>query len=249
MQLLAAFGGLSFVAASFLVGLRLVLLARRTRQFPEFAIGTALTLMGGVGYPLTAIARMAPALSDDSRVSLFVVSLWLTWIGTVLLACFNMRVFRPGEGWARILVTALALLLVGSFVLQSFSPGLRVGAFRNQGLGLRLFMCGLAVPLAWGTYESLRYWALLQKRVRLGLADPVVADRMRLWGIAEGSACVINVSTTIAALFGVDFAVASVGALVIAPLGILAAVSTWFAFIPPAAYLRRVISRAAASEV
>jgi hypothetical protein len=249
MQLLAAIGGLSFVVASFLVGMRLVLLARRTHQFPEFAIGTSLTLMGGVGYPLTVFVRVASFLSDDLRISLFVLSLCLTWVGTVLLGCFNMRVFRPEEGWARVFVAALAILLVGSFVLQSFSPGLGVGTFRNQGLGLRLFMAGLGVPLAWGTYESLRYWRLLQKRVRLGLADPVVADRMRLWGIAEGSACVINVSTTVAALFGVDFAVASVGALVIAPLGIAAAISTWFAFIPPAAYLRRVISRAAASEV
>ena len=248
MQLLAAIGGLSFVAVSFLVGLRLVLLARRTRELPEFAIGTALALMGGVSYPLTAIARLAPSLSDDVRFALFLISLLLSWIGTVLLALFNMRVFRPEEAWARVLVAALAIAMVASFALQSFSPGLRVATFRNEGLGLRLFMGELAIPLAWGTYESLRYWELLRKRVRLGLADPVVADRMRLWGIAEFAACVINVSTTVAALFGIDFAVASVGAFVIAPLGTLAAVSTWFAFIPPAAYLRRVVSRAAASE-
>ena len=249
MQLLGAIGGLSFVAVSFLVGVRLALLARRTRQFPELAIGTALMLMGGIGYPLTAFARMAPALSDDVRVALFVFSLVLTWIGTVLLALFNMRVFRPTEGWARVLVWALAIFLLSSFALQSFFTGLRAATLHNQGGGLRLFMSGLGIPLAWGTYESLRYWRLLERRVRLRLADPVVADRMRLWGIAEGAACAINVSTTVAALFGVDFAVASVGALVIAPLGILAAGCTWFAFIPPAAYLRRVISRAAASEV
>ena len=145
-------------------------------------------------------------------------------------------------------MVALAIWMLASFALQSFSPGLRVATFRNEGLGLRLFMSGIAIPLAWGTYESLRYWELLRKRVKLGLADPLVADRMRLWSIAEFSACVINVSTTVAAFFGIDFAVATAGAFVIAPLGLLAASSMWLAFIPPAAYLRRVISRAAASE-
>jgi hypothetical protein len=246
MQLLAAVGGLSFVAASFVVGLRLLFLARRTRELPEFAVGLGLLLMGGFGYPLTAIARTATVLSEDVRIAIFVFALFLTWIGTILLALFNVRVFRPNEGWATALMVALALWLVATFILESISPGLRAATFRNEGLGLRLFMGAIAIPLAWGTYESLRYWELLRKRVRLGLADPLVADRMRLWSIAELSACVINVSTTVAALFGIDFAVATLGAFVIAPLGLLAAASMWLAFLPPAAYLRRV-SRAAAS--
>ena len=246
MQFLAAVGGLSFVAASFVVGLRLLFLARRTRELPEFAVGLALLLMGGFGYPLTAIARTVPALSEEVRIGIFIVSLFLTWIGTVLLALFNMCVFRPREVWAKVLMLALAIWLVATFILESVSPGLHVATLRNEGLGLRLFMGAIAIPLAWGSYESLRYWDLLRKRVRLGLADPVVADRMRLWSIAELSACVINVSTTVAALFGIDFAVAPVGAFVIAPLGLLASTSMWFAFLPPAAYLRRV-SRAAAS--
>lgn len=248
MQLIGAIGGLSFVAASFVVGLRLLFLASRTRELPEFAIGMALVLMGGVGYPMTAIARMAPSLSDELRIGLFVFSLLLSWIGTVLIAVFNMRVFRPHDAWARSLVTAIALLLLASFALESFSPGLRVATLQNEGLGLRLFMGLIAIPLAWGAYESLRYRELLQKRVKLGLADPVVADRMRLWGTGILSACVINVATTVAALFGIDFAVTTLGACVIAPLGFVAAGSMWLAFIPPAAYLRRVASRAAASE-
>jgi len=248
MQLVGAIGGLSFVAASFVVGLRLLLLAARTRELPEFAIGLALVLMGGVGYPLTAAARVAPSLSDRVRVLLFALSLLLSWIGTVLLAFFNLRVFRPKEAWARHLMVAVALLLLASFALESFSPGLRVATLRNEGFGLRVFMGSIAIPLAWGTYESLRYWELLRKRVRLGLADPVVADRMRLWGIGILCACVINVATTVAALFGIDFAVTTIGAFVIAPLGLVAAGSMWLAFIPPAAYLRRVASRARASE-
>ena len=248
MQLLAAVGGLSFVAASFVVGLRLLLLSRRTREFPEFAIGLALFLMGGIGYPMTASARMVPSLSEDVRVGVFVFSFSLNWIGTVLMALFNLRVFRPKEAWARGFVVAIAVSLFASFALESFSPGLRAATLRNEGLGLRLYMGTMGIPLAWGAYESLRYWELLRRRGRLGLADPVVADRMRLWSIGTLCAYAINVSTTVAALFGIDFVVTSLGALVIAPLGLVAAGSMWLAFIPPAAYLRRVASRAAASE-
>ncbi|HBZ72491.1 MAG TPA: hypothetical protein DEP35_23240, partial [Deltaproteobacteria bacterium] len=183
MQLLAAVGGLSFVAASLVVGLRLLLLSRRTREFPEFAIGLGLLLMGGIGYPMTASARMVPSLSDEVRTAIFAFSFSLNWIGTVLMALFNLRVFRPKETWARGFVVAIALSLLASFAFESFSPGLRAAALRDEGLGLRLYMATMGIPLAWAAYESLRYWELLRKRVRLGLADPVVADRMRLWGI------------------------------------------------------------------
>ena len=63
-----------------------------------------------------------------------------------------------------------------------------------------------------------------------------------------GSALTINLASTIGALRGVDFAASAVGALVIAPLGLIAAGSIFLAFLPPQAYLRRVAARAAATR-
>ena len=40
------------------------------------------------------------------------------------------------------------------------------------------------IALLWGGTESLRYWRLLRKRIALGLADPIVARRFLLWGVA-----------------------------------------------------------------
>jgi hypothetical protein len=52
------------------------------------------------------------------------------------------------------------------------------------------------------------------------------------------------VAATIGALRGIDFAATTLGAAVIAPLGLIAAGSIFLAFLPPQAYLRRVAARA-----
>jgi hypothetical protein len=247
VELLAAIGGLSFVLASLIVGLRLLLLASRTRAFPELAMGLALFLMGGIGYPLTALARLATPLPDAIRTGFFALALLCALVGTLSAAIFNQRVFRPGRRAAVCAVVALGAAEGAFFLLQIISPGLQAGAFFNEGLGLRLFTSLHGVPLAWAACESFAYAAKLGRRVKLGLADPVVADRMRLWGISMLSALAINLASTITGFFGIDLAATAGGALLIAPLGLVAAGCTWLAFVPPAAYLRRVAARFAAS--
>jgi hypothetical protein len=246
VERIAAVGGLSFVLASLVVGLRLLWLARRTRQLPELAIGLALFLMGGIGYPLTAIARLATPLPDAVRTGFFALSLLCAFVGTLSAALFNQRVFRPGRRTAVGVVIGLGTAEMCFMLLETVSPGLRAAAFYNEGLGLRLFTAMHGVPLAWAAVESFSYAAKLGRRARLGLAEPVVADRMRLWGISMLAALAINLASTITGFFGIDLAATAGGALLIAPLGLIAAGCTWLAFVPPAAYLRRVAARFAA---
>jgi len=248
MELLAAIGGLSFVLASLLIGLRLLLLARRTRELPEFVIGLALFLMGGLGYPLLSVARLSTGMHPAIRLGFFLVSSLFNMTGLVAVCIFNWRVFRRRESWAGWLTVVFTCALAAALLCQSVAPGLRVAAFYNEGAGLHVFTTLEAVPLAWAAFESLRYHRLLAKRCELGLADPIVADRMRLWGGGMFLAFVINVFSSVLALFGIDIAVSPAGSLVIAPLGLTAAGCVWFAFLPPAAYTRRVRARAAASR-
>lgn len=247
MELVAAVGGLSFVLASLVVGLRLLLLARRTREIPELTIGLALFLMGGIGYPLTAVARLATPLPDAARTGIFAISLLCALVGTLCACLFNQRVFRPGQRAARAVVAGVTGAELLFLILQGIDPGLQAAAFHNAGLGLRLFTALHGVPLAWAVYESFRYGGQLSRRAQLGLADPVVVDRMRLWGISMLAALSINLASSVTGFLGMDLAATAAGALVIAPLGLLAAGCTWLAFLPPAAYLRRVSARFAAS--
>jgi hypothetical protein len=246
MELVAAFGGVAFILASLVVGLRILLLARRTRQLPELVIGLSLFLAGGIAYPLIVLARMATAWPDSLRVGLFALSMLLSGTGTLCACMFNQRVFRPDAGWAKALVFGLACVQAALMAYQCITPGIAAAALHNQGLGVRLFTAAHGVPLLWASIESFRYAAQLARRVKLGLADPVIADRVRLWGISMAASLVINVAATIAALRGIDFAATTLGAAVIAPLGLIAAGSIFLAFLPPQAYLRRVAARAAA---
>jgi hypothetical protein len=169
--------------------------------------------------------------------------------GMVGVCVFNWRVFRPREAWACWLTAGVTCAFAAVLALQSVTPGVRVAALHNEGLGLHAFMALLAAPTAWAAFESFRYHRLLTRRSKLGLADPVVADRLRLWGLGMLVACVISILTQIFALFGIDAAVSPAGALMIAPLGLVAASSVWLAFLPPAAYTRRVLARAATGGV
>src|SRR5262245_37114056 len=142
MQAVAALGGLIFILASLVVGGRILLLARRTRQWPERVIGLSLFLSGGIAYPLIVVARLATAWPAGLRTGVFVVSMLLALIGTLCAAIFNHLVFRPGARWATALVVALGLIEVGLMIFQAITPGMQAAALSNQGLGVRLFTAG-----------------------------------------------------------------------------------------------------------
>jgi hypothetical protein len=166
-------------------------------------------------------------------------------VGTLAVAVFNWQVFRPGEAWARALVIAAGVSMLACVGLQLAGPGLAAAAFDNRGLGFRLFQLHSGLLTSWGAYESLRAWSRLRKRQRLGLADPVVCERVLLWGIASVASAIVGGTSTVAGFLGINFAATAFGAAVTAPLGLIAAGAMWLAFLPPAAYLRRVRARGA----
>lgn len=248
MELIGAVGGVSFIIVSLVIGLRLLLLARRTRELPEFAIGLALFLMGGLGYPLVSVARLAHGMPEGARTSLFLAAILFNFIGTGAICVFNRRVFRPRDAWAHWLTVAFACSLAGALALQSVTPGLPAAALYDDGAGYHLFMTFQGVPIAWAAFESLRYYRLVKRRAQLGLADPMVVNRIFLWGVAMLSAFVINLFSSVLAFIGIDIATSAPGALVVAPLGLVAAGCVWLAFLPPAAYTRRFSPRAATDK-
>ena len=46
------------------------------------------------------------------------------------------------------------------------------------------------VSSLWGAAESLRYFSMMRRRAKLGLADPLVTNRFLLWGLGIGAAMV-----------------------------------------------------------
>jgi len=246
MRFVAALGGIPFVLVCLAIGPRLLLLARRTGALPELVMGCSLLLMGGIGYPLTSVARQAVGLSDSARTGFMIAAHVCMVSGAFSMAVFNWRVFRADARWARALTFGTALLLVALFLAQGYAPGFSAGALRGEGLPLVLINLVVAGNSCWSMLESLAYRRKLALRRRLGLGDPLVEDRLRLWALAMGGAAAISLWTTLLHALGVDPAASAAGALVIGPFGLASAAAVVLAFFPPAGYRRRVFARTAA---
>lgn len=243
MELLAACGGGAFVLASLVLGARLMLLARKTRGLPEFALGFGLFLMGGIGYPLMAVAQQATQLDLGTRVGLIVTQMLFTTIGMTGVTLFTRRVFRPQEAWAA-WATPLTTVSYLAFLLAQGLGGGFAEALATQGVWYHSTYIGIGV-MGWTGWESLRYHSLMRRRLSLGLADPVVVDRFRLWAIAMFAAASIStIGVMLQRIFGISVNGTTAGHLLVGPLGLLIAGALWLAFLPPASYLARVRRRA-----
>lgn len=247
MALLAAIAGLLSVLTAWVVGVRLVLLARRTRQAPELLIGLALILSAGAWNPLVAVGRQATALADPVRAAFVVAGAVCGIVGMSCLTLFNWRVYRPGDLWAPLLSAAIALALLASFTVQSFGLGWVAYAHTERGPWLLASWLGVAIYV-WSSTEAWRQYRMQARRQVLGLGDPVVADRMRLWAMTMLAALVTSVFFAICQALGVPVAGTTPGLLLTAVISSFVAVCLLLAFVPPAAYLARV-RRAAGVEV
>jgi hypothetical protein len=244
LEIFAAIGGGLFVLASLVVGGRLVWIARQTRGLPELALGSALFLMGGVGYPLMSAAILATSLSNETRTSMLLAQMITTLLGMGGIVWFTRKVFRPGTAWATVLWLAVTGAYVGLAGAQVLGPGLLAFLHEPEKGPWAMGMYAGIVAMSWAGIESIRYWRMQLKRLALGLADPVVADRFRLWGTAILTADAISIISAGFQWAGVKMTGTASGAIVVGFLGLYAASMLWLAFVPSANYLERVRRRA-----
>ncbi|MFK7894721.1 MAG: hypothetical protein AB8G23_02735 [Myxococcota bacterium] len=240
MAMVAALGAGLFILASLLVGGRLLILAYKTRGIAELLLGLGLFCMGGIGYPLMAIITRAEGLSDTARCAVLVLHMCTSILGMGALAGFTRRVFRPGQTWAGVFLGSIILGFVGLALLQVTGPGLM--AFledpKSGPWSAKVYLS--FIPMTWAGFESIRYYRMLRKRLELGLADAVVTDRMRLWGISILAADSITVFGVAFNLMGFSITATSLGSILIGALGLVTSGALWLAFVPPQFYIARV---------
>ena len=166
-------------------------------------------------------------------------------VSTGAIVVMVWRVFAPGRVWSStlsgILLLGFALVVVGEV------REMRPPATTNHPL-YWLWTGLMAVSYCWTSWESLRYHAMLKRRMRLGLADPVVANRMLLWGVASGCIAIQTPVILASIVLGGEDHIASWALVVVSVFSCLAAATVWLAFFPPASYLKRIAARAAAAE-
>ena len=240
---------LAYLGAMVTLGVRLAVLARRTRQLPEALLSAHFLLCCTIGYSLQGSGyalAIEPGVSHALIATLLYVGNGASLLGVTTVLVFNYRVFRRGTRLGQGLLAASIALLVAGYVGSAASGSFWHG--RPEGFWFWLLYCAFTLASLWTLAEPLLYFAALRKRLRLGLAEPIVVDRFLLWGIgsvarfamlAIGAFAMLRLTGSASDLA----AVAAPTFLASGLAGIYVAISYWLAFFPPRAYLAVVAAR------
>jgi len=230
MALLALFGICAFALSSGIVGIRLLLLSLRTGRMPERLIGLSLLLAGGLG----SGGLIAAGLADEPRALILAIAMLSVDCGIAALGAFTWLVFRPTRLGATLVAVCVALLFAS--LITDRIAGHFLGVPRTA-FSMASDYAGRLGIYTWASYESLRQWVLARRRVRLGLSEPLVANRFLLWGVAALAALGIWLHSLWRELHRV--ADQTELYLVVTVLGGICALAIWLGFFPPRAYRAR----------
>jgi hypothetical protein len=246
---------LVYIAVVLTLGVRLMLLAIRTRQLPESLLATHFLACCGLGYLLSIIglsaARepgMLPAAVVTGTIALGHLGSCVGVFGGI---CFNFLVFRRNELWAKGLVVLAAVAIVTGYVGYGLTGGFHHGRF--EGVWLWLFYGTFGACAAWVMAEPLAYYRVMRKRMHLGLAEPLVVNRFLLWGVGSvGRFLMVAVGVVPAVIYAdrkIELAPDAMGLtlLVVALIGIGVAASYWLTFFPTRGYVRFIERRRGAA--
>jgi hypothetical protein len=244
---LAGLATLAFIVVGGIVGVRLLLLSRRTRQLPEFAVGLSLFLLSAVSYPASLVVMSAPVGLGAAR-ALSVLAVVAMGVGWAAVYVFTWRTFRPGSAPVRalaLLAAAAILGLAGVRLVRVVATDVLADLSGYGAPVITIQILALAA-YAWTAAEGLRYHALMRRRLALGLADPVVANRFLLWGLTGVSAFLTVAGSTVALLSGAGYDAIWLRWLT-AVGGTGAAVCLYLAFLPPQSWRERLARQAPSS--
>ena len=245
MQILVGIGFAAFFVAASTVGVRLLLLWRRTRQLPELLIGIGVLGIGPIGFGFAVIAEMIRQHQPAAAPPMFGIAVLAVGIGAFSVFVFNWRVYHPDNKSVQLLIW-----IAGGGLTATWLSDMVLSGFHNPYDFTPQYICRSLLQvscLLWGSAEALRYGYKLRRRLRLGLADPVVANRFFLWGIGTGAAGMGSlIGVSVQAITGMPLFDVPWLTLSSSLHGLVAAIAMWLAFVPPAGYLSRV--RRLASE-
>jgi hypothetical protein len=228
---------LGFVLVTGLAAGRLLMLWRETRCLPELLIAILILGVGtvavGGGFLIIQLVPPGPARTIADFIPISAAA-----VGMIALAIFTWRVYRPESRVARAATATIGLGLAGLIAI-ALHAGSVMALSRTPYLEIQSAI-HVSVML-WSASEAILYWSSMKRRLALGLADPMVVNRILLWGIATGMAGLGIAIGAGGRIFGADVSgQASWIQLNYALHGTVSAFAFWFAFKPPQAYARWV---------
>lgn len=249
MQALAGISILLLIVASAVVGIRLIRMWQRTRQLPELYLGLLLILVAMLGYPLFIVSRATEVIGFHGAWASFVLGALAMDVGFLMLYLFTWKTFRPQSRWCAWLIAAVACAFavnIVSLAADTWSARSVVLQMGDQPVW-RQYSGILASDLGyvWTAVEAFRSYAVLRKRRALGLVEPLVANRVLLWGQMTLITLSVLVLNNVTSLQNIDvlstpwiMAYSSLG-------GVVQAVYLGLIFLPPQRYREWVEQRTA----
>jgi hypothetical protein len=230
----------------------MLLLARTTRKLPEFCVGVGLFAFSLAQVSRLAFGAFAARLGPEFAFGVYTLMQLGFAVAQLGLCLFTLIAFGADSRWRWALLSGLVFLnlLSRSIMVHAAAPQLLGG---GASLAPTAFwdpaaVASFALAFGWMALESLRYHALLRRRMALGLADPVVTNRFFVWGAGTGVTCILVLMLMVLYIQGHTLMTHSLAAsLVVTLCGIAYTVVPWLTFVPPAAYVRLVRRRAVRS--
>lgn len=245
------------------IGARLLWRARRGGRGPELWL-SGYFLLGAFFSSLVSITVYSSLggggleLDDATASRLLALFTFTSSVACLCVYAFTWRTFRADAAWPPALVGLAALTFAGSWLHQLTTGGFVVQVVPGPAYWIeRTAYC---VGFAWLTLESLRYFGRLRKRVRIGLADPLLTHRFWLWGIWAGATLALSLSDLCARIAYVwttgetevllvdeALSIIYVTVAITALVGSLAAACLWLTFFPTRRYVGWVTAHYAAA--
>lgn len=234
-------GLIFFISVAGAVGAALLLRGLRRRAVPELALGAVLVFGGPLGYGPTVLAWSGglPAALHASVQAVAQLGLELCAASLLL---FNVWVFRPGSRVARGVAGGASLAMGAAWVVL-----LADGAFAGRSLDHPVWQVDCvvrALAFGWAGAEAFREYALCRRRVRVGLAEPALAERFLLWGLFNVGVLGIFANFLYGQVLSAGQPPSALWYWTDGVLALATALAAWLAFAPPAAFLRRRARRA-----
>lgn len=229
-----------YTVASGIVGVKLLVRARKSHGVPELLAGLAYVAAPALGYPLCVLAPMIPERAIAAP--LYSVGQASLIFGCCCYLFFTAKVFRPGAAWAMWTAAVGSLILVasGAEILWSyFVSATQAENVARAKAGLVPMVSVLMFYYVWTAYEGFRYYRMMKKRMALGLADAVVTNRFLLWGVAGLVSLSWNSVSAVCLAAGIDLR-STLPLLCTSGGGFANTVLLVLIFMPPAAYTRWV---------
>lgn len=238
MNPLSLIGFLAFFVVALVVGIRLLLLWRRTRQLPELLMGVGVLGIGPIGFGAMTIGTVSMSNLPVANAS-FAIGTVAVATGVLAKCTFNWLVYRRESVLAKIVtcgVGILILVVLATHAIDGQWAPKTAMAWDSLTRSLAQIGC-----LFWGSGESLYYWSRMRRRMSLGLADSVVVNRFLMWGLGAGFAGLgTGIGFTAEIITGIPTLQIPWVVSTSSVFGFAAAVSIYLAFVPPERYVRYV---------